>query len=543
MVFGRPIKGRSPAVLLMLAPVLAMTGCSSGGGDSKTGGTESPAPVASLAQGVLAARYSAWGRQGRVELLSLERVAGEAVVARFRLTNESDEDYPIMTSLTGDGARNRDSPGSVDTRAISAVSLLDERNSKQHFPLDRADGQCLCTRYHPFPESVKAGGSRELIAAFPAPPEDVRSMGVLFPHAPPFLHVPITDVGARAYTFDGPQGPIDPSRVETAPPLVLPVLSTVEEEAAARDDDGENLRVRLAADVLFATDSADLGPGASERLRSVAAEIDRSADTAIEVDGHTDGTGNDAINEPLSRRRAAAVETALAGLVTREGVAFRARGHGSGSPVASNETERGRSANRRVTVTFARPAPPEPAPSASPSASASASASAPSAPSSGSGPAGGAAPRWPRPVVARADVDPATVNTAPGANLKDARIEVNALIRAPSGFATLVFTIVNEDRAAEYDPALMSDLDGLYIGGGTSGVTLQAGNRVVRPLRTEDRQHVGSPDFNGFGPDARYRVGPGKRLTAWATYRVPDDVRTVTVRIPGFKPAADVPVE
>ncbi len=536
MLFGRPFQGRSPAVVFALAPALAIAGCSSGNSEPESGGTESPAPAASLADGVLAARYSAWGRQGRVELLALERVAGKAVVARFRLTNESGEDYPIMTSLSGDGERNRERPGSVDTNAISAVSLLDERNSKQYFPLNRADGQCLCTRYHPFPEPVRAGESRELAAAFPAPPEDVRSMGVLFPHAPPFLNVPITDVDARAYTFDEPQGPVDPSAEETGPPLVLPVLATVEQEAAARDDDGENLRVRLAADVLFATDSADLGADARERLRSVAADIDRSADTEIEVDGHTDDTGNDAINEPLSRRRAEAVEAALGDLVTRTGVAFRARGHGSGDPVASNETEGGRSKNRRVTVTFARPAPPAPAPSAR--------ASAPASPGGGpaAGPAGGAAPHWPHPVLGRADADPATVDDAPGANVKDARVEVNALTRAPSGFATLVFTIVNEDRAAAFDPARTADLDGLYVGSGTSGVTLRAGDRTVRSLRAADRSVVGSPDFAGFGPDSRYHVAPGKRLTFWTTFRVPDGIGKATVRVPGFAPVADVPV-
>ncbi|XRQ11025.1 hypothetical protein ACN3XK_09060 [Actinomadura welshii] len=91
------------------------------------------------------------------------------------------------------------------------------------------------------------------------------------------------------------------------------MLSTVETGDGARDDDGEKLNVRLSADVLFATGKAVLNAAARGRLKSVAAEIDRSEGAVVAVDGHTD----DGISEPLLRRRAEAVSAALKDLVTR----------------------------------------------------------------------------------------------------------------------------------------------------------------------------------------------------------------------------------
>ena len=64
---------------------------------------------------------------------------------------------------------------------------------------------------------------------------------------------------------------------------------------------------------------------------------------------HTDNTGSDAINQPLSENRAAAVKDFL----VSKGVASKritTQGLGSKSPVATNDTEAGRTQNRRVEV-------------------------------------------------------------------------------------------------------------------------------------------------------------------------------------------------
>ena len=71
--------------------------------------------------------------------------------------------------------------------------------------------------------------------------------------------------------------------------------------------------------------------------------------TTVTVIGHTDSTGSDAINNPLSIDRADAARDYLVG----RGVA-RARimtdGRGSREPVADNATPQGRNKNRRVEI-------------------------------------------------------------------------------------------------------------------------------------------------------------------------------------------------
>jgi outer membrane protein OmpA-like peptidoglycan-associated protein len=71
--------------------------------------------------------------------------------------------------------------------------------------------------------------------------------------------------------------------------------------------------------------------------------------------GHTDSTGSDAINNPLSVNRAAGVRDYL----TARGVSAAVvgvEGRGSREPLASNDTAEGRARNRRVEMFMAEPA-------------------------------------------------------------------------------------------------------------------------------------------------------------------------------------------
>lgn len=64
--------------------------------------------------------------------------------------------------------------------------------------------------------------------------------------------------------------------------------------------------------------------------------------------GHTDNTGSDAVNQPLSEKRAIAVKEFLVALgVTNK---ISAQGLGSTSPVGDNATAEGKKANRRVEI-------------------------------------------------------------------------------------------------------------------------------------------------------------------------------------------------
>ncbi|GKW49307.1 TolC family outer membrane protein [Halomonas sp. NCCP-2165] len=112
--------------------------------------------------------------------------------------------------------------------------------------------------------------------------------------------------------------------------------------------------ITLSADTLFAINSAELSPAARSELDRLAEQIRGRNDLRrIFIAGHADITGNDAINDPLSQRRADSVARYL----VSQGVSadlMETRGYGSRQPVASNATVEGRRANRRVEITLER---------------------------------------------------------------------------------------------------------------------------------------------------------------------------------------------
>ena len=117
----------------------------------------------------------------------------------------------------------------------------------------------------------------------------------------------------------------------------------------ARTEDNR-LKLNVPSDVSFDTGRADIKP----QMRPVLNEIGRNLDPAVRLTivGHTDSTGSDAINDPLSRERAVAVRDYLAsrGVSTSRVVVA---GRGSHEPIASNDSESGRAANRRVEIFLA----------------------------------------------------------------------------------------------------------------------------------------------------------------------------------------------
>jgi outer membrane protein OmpA-like peptidoglycan-associated protein len=83
-------------------------------------------------------------------------------------------------------------------------------------------------------------------------------------------------------------------------------------------------------------------------LRDIQEILRRHPDWKLSIAGHTDSIGGDAPNLDLSKRRAAAVKTAL---VSRFGVSsgrLTTNGYGKSQPVDTNETPEGRARNRRV---------------------------------------------------------------------------------------------------------------------------------------------------------------------------------------------------
>ena len=99
--------------------------------------------------------------------------------------------------------------------------------------------------------------------------------------------------------------------------------------------------------ILFETGKATLKPESMEEIQKVADYMKKNPSARFEVQGHTDNSGSDKVNDPLSQERAEAVVKALEGMGV-DPFNLRPVGKGSHEPVADNGTEAGRAQNRRV---------------------------------------------------------------------------------------------------------------------------------------------------------------------------------------------------
>jgi OmpA-OmpF porin, OOP family len=99
----------------------------------------------------------------------------------------------------------------------------------------------------------------------------------------------------------------------------------------------------------FETGSANIRPYSYKLLDEIFQSAVVAEGLKLGVYGHTDNNGSDAINVPLSEKRANAVKTYLLKKGLKE-VRVEAKGLGSSQPVADNNTEAGRSKNRRVEI-------------------------------------------------------------------------------------------------------------------------------------------------------------------------------------------------
>jgi outer membrane protein OmpA-like peptidoglycan-associated protein len=109
------------------------------------------------------------------------------------------------------------------------------------------------------------------------------------------------------------------------------------------------LELNAPTDISFATNSAEIQPRLRPVLDQFAAGLDRQQGLEITIVGHTDATGTDAINDPLSLARANSVRAYLAGRGVNASL-IRTEGRGAHQPIASNDTAAGRARNRRVEI-------------------------------------------------------------------------------------------------------------------------------------------------------------------------------------------------
>jgi len=103
------------------------------------------------------------------------------------------------------------------------------------------------------------------------------------------------------------------------------------------------------ADVLFDTGKYDLRPAAREKLARLSGIVLAHPGLILQVEGHTDSTGSDELNQKLSERRASTTRDYLIKQGLAEGN-VTAMGFGKTMPVADNSTADGRQKNRRVEI-------------------------------------------------------------------------------------------------------------------------------------------------------------------------------------------------
>jgi outer membrane protein OmpA-like peptidoglycan-associated protein len=109
------------------------------------------------------------------------------------------------------------------------------------------------------------------------------------------------------------------------------------------------LKLNIPSDISFDTGRADIKPNMRPILDQFANGLSNQPNTEIRIIGHTDNTGSDAVNDPLSVQRAQAARQYLAARGVDPNRIVIA-GRGEREPIADNSTEAGRAQNRRVEI-------------------------------------------------------------------------------------------------------------------------------------------------------------------------------------------------
>jgi outer membrane protein OmpA-like peptidoglycan-associated protein len=118
-----------------------------------------------------------------------------------------------------------------------------------------------------------------------------------------------------------------------------------------KDTNGlDAVKVSFDAGILFATGKADLSAASQTSIAEIAKVLKENSDMDIAIIGHTDNTGTDAVNQPLSVNRANSVSNYLRSCGVQGKQIKRVEGQGSTNPVADNSTAAGRQQNRRVEI-------------------------------------------------------------------------------------------------------------------------------------------------------------------------------------------------
>jgi outer membrane protein OmpA-like peptidoglycan-associated protein len=116
------------------------------------------------------------------------------------------------------------------------------------------------------------------------------------------------------------------------------------------------LKLDIPSDISFDVGRADIKPNFRTVLDTFASGLVNNPRSNVTIIGHTDSTGSDAVNNPLSLNRAASVRDYISGKgVAASRVAIE--GRGAREPLVANDTAANKAKNRRVEIFVAEPAP------------------------------------------------------------------------------------------------------------------------------------------------------------------------------------------
>ncbi|WP_041292241.1 OmpA family protein [Kineococcus radiotolerans] len=366
------------AAAAALTAVLVTAGCTGGGGGvlpstptstgTGTGATSAETTSSGAGEPAVVRAAPLDGGVLQLGLHPLVRVGGPAavgdlVVLTLDLTvEEAPDDGEISL-----GDLFRDPVG--DRTPMGGVRLLDLRADVAHsVALDTAGDGVLTEGYSGL-GGVRPGETVRLQAAYAAPPAGTPDVAVLLPGTglvealavvdgelpgPTPDLTPDASTGTGTGTAEDGPAPLDPDGAATAAVRPLEVYAEDLQGTVRTETSDAGARVALAADVLFALDSAELSPEARAVLETAATDVLTRRPGPVAVVGHTDDQGADDYNLDLSRRRAQAVADVLGPLLGAD-YPLQVDGRGEAEPAVPGPSTEARARNRRVELVVSTP--------------------------------------------------------------------------------------------------------------------------------------------------------------------------------------------
>ena len=109
------------------------------------------------------------------------------------------------------------------------------------------------------------------------------------------------------------------------------------------------LKLNIPSDISFDTGRSDIKANFRQVLDHFGQSLRDNPGSTVRIIGHTDSTGSDAINNPLSLQRAESTRAYLADRGVNP-ARITVEGRGESQPIADNNTDAGRARNRRVEI-------------------------------------------------------------------------------------------------------------------------------------------------------------------------------------------------